>query len=214
MIHSNTLYNSTPKEPKQARSKKRLDLILKTAAQLFEEHGVGKVTTNDIAAAAKMSIGSLYRYFPDKNAILGALIARYLEQLDELFIATSQDPELKERTWQEVIYSLIQQWLVLLDEASAITYSRFYRNTPPFRDITYHQRQQIWHNFADVILLKNQVSYSEEQLQMIAGTCLVAMLGGLEAAHDMQRQADCTKKSELLRETAIMVGTYLDSSLA
>ncbi len=65
--------------PQQPRSQRRLDLILDTAAGLFEEIGYETATTNAIAGRAGVSIGSLYRYFPDKDAILHALAARYLE---------------------------------------------------------------------------------------------------------------------------------------
>lgn len=72
-------------KPQQARSQQRVDLILDTSASLFAEMGYDPVTTNAIAARAGISIGSLYRYFPDKEAILRALVERYLGQLRVLY---------------------------------------------------------------------------------------------------------------------------------
>jgi AcrR family transcriptional regulator len=71
--------------PRQARSQQRVDLILDTAADLFVEVGYESATTNSIAERAGISIGSLYRYFPDKDAILRALAERHLEQVRALY---------------------------------------------------------------------------------------------------------------------------------
>nr|WP_246023607.1 TetR/AcrR family transcriptional regulator [Nocardia yunnanensis] len=53
--------------------------VLDAAAQVFAEFGYGAGTTNRIADRAGVSIGSLYRYFPNKDAILRALMDRHLE---------------------------------------------------------------------------------------------------------------------------------------
>jgi len=71
--------------PKQARSRRRYQHILDTAALLFAEDGFDSVTTNHIAAAADVSIGSLYQFFPNKEALAEALIERYLEQMTAVF---------------------------------------------------------------------------------------------------------------------------------
>ncbi|MBN2006915.1 MAG: TetR/AcrR family transcriptional regulator [Anaerolineae bacterium] len=71
--------------PRQERSRQRVDLILDTAAALFVEIGYEATTTNAIAERAGISIGSLYRYFPDKDTILRALIARYSRELRKLY---------------------------------------------------------------------------------------------------------------------------------
>ena len=71
--------------PQQARSQERVDLILDTAAELIAEVGYETVTTNAIAERAGISIGSLYRYFPDKDAILRGLSVRHLERVREIY---------------------------------------------------------------------------------------------------------------------------------
>ena len=71
--------------PQQSRSQQRIDLVLDTAAELFAEIGYEAATTNAIADRAGISIGSLYRYFPGKDAILRALANRYYEQVHALY---------------------------------------------------------------------------------------------------------------------------------
>lgn len=78
--------------PQQARSKERFNQILDTAAEMFAVEGYEAVTTNAIAARAKMAIGALYRYFPDKGAILQALANRYFDQMREI-VATEHTEE-------------------------------------------------------------------------------------------------------------------------
>lgn len=68
------------KEPQQARSRETFEAILEAAAQVFEREGYARATTNRIAERAGVSIGSLYQYFPNKDAILVALAERHLEQ--------------------------------------------------------------------------------------------------------------------------------------
>ncbi|MFE7276348.1 TetR/AcrR family transcriptional regulator [Streptomyces sp. NPDC057623] len=73
---------STPrKRPRQQRSRETYDAILEAAAQLFERDGYARTTTNHIAERAGVSIGSLYQYFPNKDALLYALGERHVHHL-------------------------------------------------------------------------------------------------------------------------------------
>lgn len=65
---------------RQERSHATVDAILEAATRLFAEGGLDQVNTNHIAELAGVSIGSLYQYFPSKEAILGELIDRHSEQ--------------------------------------------------------------------------------------------------------------------------------------
>jgi AcrR family transcriptional regulator len=72
------------KKPTQERSVAMVEALLEAAARVFVEHGYAKATTNRIAAAAGVSVGSLYQYFPSKDAIAVELLRRYREGLVEL----------------------------------------------------------------------------------------------------------------------------------
>ncbi|MDQ2098943.1 MAG: TetR family transcriptional regulator [Tychonema bourrellyi B0820] len=73
------------RQPRQARSQERVNQILDVAEQMFITEGYNATTTNAIAATAKVPIGSLYQFFPDKAAILQALTMRYMELLHQRF---------------------------------------------------------------------------------------------------------------------------------
>jgi AcrR family transcriptional regulator len=68
------------KLPKQGRSEATVEAILEAAAQVFQRHGYAAGTTNRIAERAGVSIGSLYQYFPNKDAILVALVHLHLAE--------------------------------------------------------------------------------------------------------------------------------------
>lgn len=70
---------SPRKSPLQARSRRTVERILDAAARVFHERGYAGATTNDIADEAGVSVGSLYQYFPNKDALLVALTTRHIE---------------------------------------------------------------------------------------------------------------------------------------
>ena len=67
------------KKPKQARSKATVDAIVEATGQVFEQRGMRKTTTTKIAERAGVSVGSLYQYFPDKQALIAAFFEQRLE---------------------------------------------------------------------------------------------------------------------------------------
>src|SRR5438067_13272754 len=79
------------RQPKQARSQQRVDHLLNVAAQVFEEVGYATATTNAIAARSGVSIGSLYQFFPNKEAILDALVERYLDELQQVVFVLEEN---------------------------------------------------------------------------------------------------------------------------
>jgi AcrR family transcriptional regulator len=66
------------KQPLQSRSRDTVAAILKAAAQVFTTRGYASTTTNHIAERAGVSIGSLYEYFPNKDALLVALMEQHI----------------------------------------------------------------------------------------------------------------------------------------
>ena len=78
--------NKMRRQPKQARSQERVKQILDVAEQLFLEVGYDSTTTRAIAARANVSVGSLYQFFPDKEAILKALAIRYMQTQYQRFL--------------------------------------------------------------------------------------------------------------------------------
>jgi AcrR family transcriptional regulator len=79
------------KQPTQDRAAKTRQRILDAAAQVFAEHGYVAGTTNRIAEQAGLSIGSLYQYFPNKDAVLRALMDAHVDAGARLLIERLSD---------------------------------------------------------------------------------------------------------------------------
>ncbi len=77
---------SPRKRPRQARAAATVAAVVEAAARILEAEGLGGFNTNAVAAKAGVSIGSLYQYFPGKDAILAALIRREAEAFDAALI--------------------------------------------------------------------------------------------------------------------------------
>jgi AcrR family transcriptional regulator len=67
------------KRPRQARASATVEAVLAAAAEVFESEGFAAANVNKIAARAGVSVGSLYQYYPSKEALLVALIERHTE---------------------------------------------------------------------------------------------------------------------------------------
>ena len=78
-------------EPVQARSTARLAALLDAAAKVVNEIGYERLTTAMVADGAGASIGTVYRYFPDRIAVLQSLAARNVERVGEKALAELKD---------------------------------------------------------------------------------------------------------------------------
>jgi AcrR family transcriptional regulator len=83
------------RRPVQERSTATVEAIVQAAAQVFARHGYAAGTTNRIAERAGVSIGTLYQYFPNKDAILVALTERHVQEGESILVPLLE--ELAER---------------------------------------------------------------------------------------------------------------------
>jgi AcrR family transcriptional regulator len=78
------------KKPKQDRSQTTVDALVEATARILVRDGPERLSTNRIAEVAGVSIGSLYQYFPNKEALLEELRRRYQTQfLDRVMAQVS-----------------------------------------------------------------------------------------------------------------------------
>lgn len=74
---------SARRKPVQSRSKARVRRILEHAAELIGRQGVAGTSMSAIARGTDMSLASLYRYFPNKEAIIRAIAETHVERLED-----------------------------------------------------------------------------------------------------------------------------------
>lgn len=96
-IHASLIRN----EPMQARSTARLAALLDAAAAVVAEIGYERLTTAMVAEGAGASIGTVYRYFPDRIAVLQSLAARNEERVTERLVAAVSEP--KHENWAQAL---------------------------------------------------------------------------------------------------------------
>lgn len=110
-------FEITPrKRPTQARATATFDALVEACAQLLPELGYEHLTTNAIAERAGTSIGSLYEYFPSKDAVIAVVVERMVErvmtrlttELDAILAERSASDDGVER-WIERIYAIIER---------------------------------------------------------------------------------------------------------
>jgi AcrR family transcriptional regulator len=102
------------REPSQERALRTIETIFMATAQIVEEEGVGALNTNKIAARSGFSVGTLYQYFPSKEAILLAMIerqrARVLEKLSDLLSKAEQSAQDPRGLVAQIIHVLVQSF--------------------------------------------------------------------------------------------------------
>lgn len=95
---------TTPrKRPRQNRSKATVDSILEATARVLIAEGFDGLTTNGVAEAAGVSIGSLYQYFPSKEALVAALAEEHAREGYALLLETIRDSAEQPRSIQELV---------------------------------------------------------------------------------------------------------------
>jgi AcrR family transcriptional regulator len=84
--------NLRSKAPRQRRALHKVELILEAAMRILEKDGRDRLTTNAVATTAGVSIGTLYQYFSNKEAILDALADREMADLSRRVMQVIEDP--------------------------------------------------------------------------------------------------------------------------
>lgn len=75
------------KKPRQRRSRVTVETIFEATIQVLLANGLEAITTTQIAARAGVGVGSLYQYFPNKNALLAAVVQRHVGEVVDTTIA-------------------------------------------------------------------------------------------------------------------------------
>jgi AcrR family transcriptional regulator len=69
------------RRPRQSRGQRRVDLLLDAAAEVIAEQGLQAATAEAIAQRARTAKGSLYQFFPNRDAVVAALALRYADEM-------------------------------------------------------------------------------------------------------------------------------------
>ena len=97
------------KRPVQARSETTVAALFEASIQVLLAVGYRKLTTTRVAERAGVSVGTLYQYFPNRQALITSVIERYLEEIARKVELACED--LHGRTLDEVVTGLVDAFV-------------------------------------------------------------------------------------------------------
>jgi AcrR family transcriptional regulator len=100
------------RKPQQARSKATVDAIIEAAFIAVAERGTAATTTRYVAEIAGVGVGSLYEYFPNKEALFDAVGERFVEETMAMILPLV--PQLVRLPIDEAVYTLLMEFGSLL----------------------------------------------------------------------------------------------------
>lgn len=195
------------RQPRQARSQERVNQILNVAEQMFISEGYDATTTNAIAAHAKVPIGSLYQFFPDKAAILQALTMRYMELLHQRFteLKTAETANLPLSTYVDRMIDATDQFFTDHPGYHAI-FMQVQGTMPELEAIETAADAQLIEDLATFLSLRN--SNVEQTNYEVIAFVLVKAIGTLLWLALSQEQPF---RQQLVVETKRLTLSYLQS---
>ena len=108
--------------PRQERSRRRVATIIKATGELLEEVGYESLTTNAIARKAGTSIGSLYQFFPNKDAVIAELVKKFRNQINN-FYEESLSVDLARRSITEFVEAVVDGLEAIRDRGFGSVFS-------------------------------------------------------------------------------------------
>jgi AcrR family transcriptional regulator len=194
---------STRREPRQQRSRQTVEAVLDAVPRLLRRNGAHAITTNRVAEAAGVSIGSLYQYFPDKQAIFLALHDRHVDVVRQVI----------EQTMTDCALASIDEFTGELVERLANVHAK---------DAELHElvsvavpwgqggfRSALCTTFEQVVSPTRQDRYTAdeaERMLLVLPQLVEALVHGV--AHQKQALARARAKDEAIRTVAVYLSSY------
>lgn len=108
------------KTPQQARSRQTRKGILEATTRLLNRKGFDEVSTNHIAKKTGISVGTLYKYYPNKDAILADLSLMFMRQDAELFSRIFQESARKRQKKSALVDEMVEALIAVHREDAQV----------------------------------------------------------------------------------------------
>lgn len=129
MVIRRTRASPARRSPAHDGSQEIVEAILVAAATLVDERGLHGLTTNHIARRAGVSVGSLYRYFPDKESIIAELDLRYRRAAADRLVRGLEMLDGSAVNLVDLLEAILRRFMIPPDETLA-TRRMFMRSVP------------------------------------------------------------------------------------
>lgn len=198
-------------KPRQERAKRTYEAILAAAAELLVEVGVERISTNIIAERAGITVPALYRYFPNKYAVLHALGCVLMDAQNQAFEAwfTGEFDPQEPLSLLDKIYEVLKAtYEVTLQQPGGLEICQALRAVGPLQELRLASHQIIasaLEKFFTEVLGRptDATSAIKARVSVEMGYAAVEM-----ALEDTTQQAEAT-----LREGALMIRRYWEDYL-
>lgn len=191
------------RKPAQSRGQASFERILATAARLIEEGGIERLNTNLVAAESGTNISSVYKYFPNKHAMLATLFERHNEARATAALAELRNlPEAAD--WRAVLDRATDRLVHLRRKASGGQALRLaMRASPELNQLEVQASQRAAAAFAELLIKRGSISPARAKT-------MARVLVELEAAMlDWWESPDGKHNPMIVRELKQLVHAYL-----
>jgi len=198
--------------PAQKRAEETVKHILNTSATLLDEVGLDGFNTNLLADRSGLRVGTIYRYFPNKLAILRALILEYANQM-KMALGNFNDLADPEKEWQHIIRSSIDNYVAAAKKQKGfISIRRAMQAAPELSAIEKHLVRDLSESIVEAII-KRGANVSKKHLFHVAGTFLMAAAATYDLAY-LKGKKNHQAEDEIIAELKLMSISYLANYLA
>lgn len=195
------------RQPVQARARETYDTILNTAADLLDDVGFEKFNTNLLADEAGLKVRTVYRYFPNKYAVVVALTRRLSEkwtQWTEQFYTLLEEDE---ADMEAALIQSLQSWIAKARaEPGSVTVLQIANATPDLRQVNLEIFDQICDKSA-AALARRLPHLSAARLTAVTRT----MVGTLHGGVDLSMQLTPEEADAHIREITRMICCYINA---
>lgn len=198
---------SPRKKPRQARATFTLDAIFEATIQLLVSDGMHRLTTTKVAERAGVSVGTMYQYFPHKEALVYALNERYLEILAARIEATCQAHQ--GRAIGEMVQALIDTYWRAKTERADVTRALY-------RSVAELDNQPLIDVFACRVdaatsaMLASAIDVTFADLKSVNLTLITVIFGAVRNA--FERNLRPAESRKLRQQLVAMCRSYLESA--
>ena len=186
--------------PQQQRGARTVDLILSVTAQLLEEAGFEKLSTNAICERAGLTPPALYRYFPNKYAVLKALGERLMETQNAALAEWLASGPTRASFRQSLSAMLLEQHRVTQAQAGGGWIMRSLRASPFLMDVRLQSNLQVVGGLLDWLQQLNpELDRAAAGLKVrIAVEAGYAVIELLSDEPEVNAEAVCNETAEML----------------
>lgn len=195
------------KKPRQARAAVTLDAVFEATIQLLLSDGPHRLTTTRVAERAGVSVGTMYQYFPNKQALIYALNERYLEALAGKIEDTCQGRH--GAPAGEMVAALIEVYWRAKIERADVTRA-LYRSVAEMDNEPLIDAFAARADAATTAMLSSASDITFADVQSVNRTLVTVIFGAVRNA--FERGLSGTAAEDLRRQLVIMCRSYLQTT--